>query len=169
MRRAAGRRALLLALAGAGLLGGGAARAQGEGGGISVVAPWSRAAPAGATGAGYMVLRNTGAAADRLLGAETPLARRVELHTQEREGEVVRMRAVETVPVPAGGSVTLAPGGLHLMLVGLAQPLRPGGRVPLTLRFERAGAVPVELVVEAAGARGPGAAAGGGGGGHHGH
>jgi copper(I)-binding protein len=124
---------------------------------VTVEQPWSRAAPAGATGAGYMVLRNAGVEPDRLLGAETPAARRVELHTMMRDGDVMRMRHADAIAVPPGGAVALAPGGLHLMLIGLTRPLRVGERVPVTLRFERAGAVPVELVVESAGARGPGA------------
>ncbi|MBD0274830.1 MAG: copper chaperone PCu(A)C, partial [Acetobacteraceae bacterium] len=68
---------------------------------------------------------------------------------------VMRMRAVEVIEVPAGQTVTLRPGGLHLMLIGLALPLREGETVPVTLRFERAGVVPVELSVQAAGAREP--------------
>lgn len=125
-------------------------------GDIRIDHPWTRAAGANANGAGFMTLRNAGAQPDRLLSATTPAARVVELHTHLREGDVMRMRPVQDIPVPAGGSVELRPGGLHLMLIGLAAPLQQGGRVPLTLRFERAGEVQVELSVESAGARGAG-------------
>ncbi|MBR0655245.1 copper chaperone PCu(A)C [Plastoroseomonas arctica] len=117
--------------------------------------PWTRAAGANGTGAGYLSIRNGGAAADRLLGASTPAARTVELHTMSREGEVMRMRPVTDIALPSGQTVTLAPGGLHIMLIGLTAPLAVGGEVPLTLRFERAGEVTVRLAVQAAGARQP--------------
>ena len=116
--------------------------------------PWTRAATANGNGAGCMTLRNTGAQAARLHSAASPIARVVELHTHVREREVMRMRPVTDIPVPPGGTVELRPGGLHVMLIGLNAPLRQGGSVPLTLRFERAGEVRVELTVEAAGARG---------------
>jgi copper(I)-binding protein len=126
-------------------------RAAGD---IRIAQPWTRAAGANANGAGFMVLRNAGTRADRLLSAATPAARAVELHTHLREGDVMRMRPVQDIPVPAGETVELRPGGMHLMLIGLAAPLQQGGRVPLTLRFEHAGEVQVELIVESAGARG---------------
>jgi copper(I)-binding protein len=77
------------------------------------------------------------------------------LHTVQRDGEVMRMREVDAIPVPARGAVTLRPGGLHLMLIGLTRPLAAGETVPVTLRFERAGEVQATLAVQAAGARGP--------------
>lgn len=120
-------------------------------GDIAIGHPWSRAAPAGGTGAGFMTLR-AAAAGDRLVAASSPAARVVELHTHIRDGDVMRMRPVANIPIAAGQTVTLAPGGLHIMLIGLAQPLAAGSRVPLTLRFERAGEVTVELAVERAGA-----------------
>lgn len=123
---------------------------------IRIANPWTRAAGANANGAGFMTLRNTGSQPDRLLAAASPIARVVELHTHVREGEVMRMRPVQDIPVPAGQTVELRPGGLHIMLIGLNAPLDQGARVPLTLRFERAGEVQVELAVEAAGARGSG-------------
>lgn len=125
-------------------------------GGITIGAPWTRAAGANANGAGFMTLRNGGPEPDRLISAASPAARVVELHTHIREGDVMRMRPVQDIPVPAGQAVELRPGGLHIMLIGLTAPLQVGSRVPLTLRFERAGEVRVELAVQAAGARGPG-------------
>lgn len=124
-------------------------------GDIRIARPWTRAAAANANGAAFMTLRNTGAQADRLLSASSPIARVVELHTHVREGDVMRMRPVQDIPVPAGETVELRPGGLHVMLIGLNGPLQQGARVPVTLRFERAGEVQVDLTVEAAGARGP--------------
>lgn len=123
-------------------------------GDIAIAHPWSRAAGANATGAGFMTLRNTGTQADRLVSASASIARAVELHTHVRDGDVMRMRPVEAIPVAPGQTVELRPGGFHVMLIGLKEPLVQGARVPLTLRFERAGEVQVELAVEAAGARG---------------
>lgn len=135
--------------------------ARAQGGSVTVTAPWTRAAGAGATGVGYMSIRNAGPA-DRIVAARTPAARVVELHSHICDGDVMRMRPVAAIELPAGEEIRLAPGGLHLMLIGLAAPLRRGERVPVTLVLERGGEVQVELSVEAAGARGPG-------GGHHQH
>jgi copper(I)-binding protein len=145
------RRILLALLAAAPV----AAHAQSEGG-IAIEAPWTRAAGQGGQGAGYLTIRNAGPA-DRLLAASTPAAARLELHNVERDGEVMRMREVAAIPVPARGSVTLQPGGLHLMLIGLTAPLVVGDTIPVTLRFERAGEMRVMLAVQAAGARAPAA------------
>lgn len=129
---------------------------------IAVSQAWTRAAGATApTAAGYMTLRNRGASPDRLVGAETPAARAVEIHEQRMEDGVMRMRPLPGgIALPPGETVTLGPGGLHLMLVGPTRAFARGERVPLTLRFERAGEVAVELAVEAAGARRPSGHAG---------
>jgi len=124
-------------------------------GDLLVQQPWTRAAGQGATGGGFLSISNRGAAADRLLSASSPDARAVELHTMIRDGDVMRMRPVASVEIPAGQTVALRPGGLHLMLIGLSQPLREGDAVPVVLRFERAGQVEVALSVQAAGAREP--------------
>jgi periplasmic copper chaperone A len=124
-------------------------------GDLAVQQPWTRAAGQGATGGGFLSISNRGAAADRLLSASSPAARAMELHTMVRDGDVMRMRPVEAIEVPAGQTVTLRPGSLHMMLIGLSQPLRQGETVPVTLRFERAGEVRVDLSVQAAGAREP--------------
>ena len=123
-------------------------------GDIAIGHPWTRAAGANANGAGFMTLKNNGAAGDRLISAASPAARVVELHTHIREGDVMRMRPVADIPIPPGQTVHLRPGGLHIMLIGLTEPLRQGTTMPLTLRFERAGEVQVTLSVESAGARG---------------
>jgi hypothetical protein len=150
------RRRPLLALVSAALAVPAAAIAQDtRAGDLTVQQPWTRAAGQGATGGGFLAVSNRGAAADRLLSASSPAARAMELHTMVRDGDVMRMRPVEAIDLPAGQTVTLRPGGLHLMLIGLSRPLREGEAVPVTLRFERAGEVRVELSVQAAGAREP--------------
>ena len=128
------------------------AQQQGD---IAVTTPWTRAAGQGGTGAGFLTIANRGSAADRLVGASSPIARVVEIHTHLREGDILRMRPVAAIDLPPGGTVTLQPGGFHLMLIGLKEPLIQGQSVPLTLRFERAGEVQVMLAVQPAGARGP--------------
>lgn len=141
--------------------------------GIEVGQPWTRATAAGqGVGGGYLSLHNPGKSSDRLLGASSPAAERVELHRMAMEGDVMRMRPVESIDLPPGGRVELKPGGLHLMLMGLKQPLEAGKTVPLTLRFEKAGEVPVRLQVQAPGAPAQPQAGGGHGHGHeheHGH
>ena len=127
-------------------------------GDITIGHPWTRAAGANGNGAGFLKLTNNGTQADVLLSASSPAARTVELHSMVRDGDVMRMRPVQDIAITPGETVELRPGGFHIMLVGLNAPLNQGGRVPLTLRFRRAGEVQVELVVEAAGARGPAAA-----------
>ena len=116
---------------------------------------WARAtAPGAKVGAGYMKI--TSGAADRLVGASTPAAQRVELHVTTKEGDVMRMREVKAYDIPAKGGFELKPGGAHLMLVDLKAPLKEGTKVPVTLRFEKAGEVKVELQVRALGASGHG-------------
>jgi copper(I)-binding protein len=125
-------------------------------GALVIEAPWARAtAPGAAVGAGYLVIRNTGTSADRLVGASTPAAAMVEIHeTRMTDGEM-QMRPVEALEIPPGGSVRLQPGGLHLMLMDLGTPLVTGARVPLTLQFADAGEVRVEMAVAPAGSPGP--------------
>jgi copper(I)-binding protein len=146
-------------IAGLGLLAPASLRAQGtpaetRAGAILITQPWSRAAMRGGSGAAFLTLRNTGTTADRLLGASTPAAGKVELHSMVRDGDVMRMREQPAIDLPPGQQVVLRPGGLHIMLLGLAQPLDRGATLPLTLRFERAGEVTVQLAVQAAGAAG---------------
>lgn len=131
--------------------------AQTPAGPIAVESPWSRATPPGArTGAGYLRVVNSGAEADRLLSAASSRVPAVEIHQMRIDEGVMTMRELEEgLEIPANGTAELAPGGLHLMLVGLETPLGEGERVPLTLRFERAGEVETELVVEPMRARGP--------------
>ena len=116
---------------------------------------WARAtAPGQDAGGGFLTIRG-GGSADRLVGGSTPVARSVEFHAMEMDGKVMRMRRQAAVAVPAGASVKLAPGGLHLMLVGLEAPLRQGTAFPLTLEFEKAGPKQVEVKVLAITSTGP--------------
>lgn len=109
---------------------------------------WARPTVQGQTaGGGYLRIDNRAGAADRLVGARTTVSERVELHHMSMDGDVMRMRRIEAIDVPAGGSVELKPGGLHLMLLPLKAPLRAGTRFALTLRFEKAGEVEVQAEV----------------------
>lgn len=118
---------------------------------ISVQDPWLRAAPpVAANSAGYLQLRNDGGADDALLGARIDGVRVVELHEMRDTGNGARgMFRRQEVVVPAGGSAVLAPGGLHLMLIDLQQPLRADTEVDGVLRFRDAGEVPVRFRVRA--------------------
>lgn len=116
---------------------------------MQVQTPWARPTVAGqGAGGGFLTLQG-GATADRLIGASTPAAQRVELHNMRMDGDVMRMYEVPAIDIPAGQAVHLRPGGLHLMFMGLNAPLQAGSRMPLTLRFERAGEVQVEMTVSA--------------------
>jgi hypothetical protein len=97
--------------------------------------------------AAYLMLHNDGRAPDTLLGARTAAARVVELHQSIEDDGVMRMRPVDSLAVPAGGTVTLAPGGYHFMLIDVARPLAPGDTVTLALRFTQSGAMDVQAAV----------------------
>ena len=115
---------------------------------IEVVDGWARAMPPVAkNSAGYVVIRNTGDADDALLGAVVEGARVTELHEMVHADGAMAMRRRAEIAVPAGGEVRLKPGGLHLMLIDLQQPLKPGGQRRATLRFREAGEVEVTLEV----------------------
>lgn len=113
---------------------------------VRVAGAWARPTlPGQPVGGGYLTLRSD--RADRLLGGSTPLAARVEMHMMALRGDVMAMRPLDTIELPAGQAVELAPGGQHMMLVGLKRALNIGDKVPLTLRFEQAGEVRVEMTV----------------------
>jgi len=113
--------------------------------------PYARPTPPGArTGAAYFSVRNAGRVPDRLIAATSSAARSVELHSMTMEGNLMKMRAITGIDIPAGGSVSLAGGGYHAMLVDLVKPLHAGDRVPLTLTFDKAGTIEVVANVEAA-------------------
>lgn len=127
-----------------------------EKGDIQVRHPWSRATPPGAKVAvGYMEIRNHGGKPDKLVSASTALAKSVEMHVTEREGEVMKMRQVKGFEIPARERYELRPGGSHLMLVDIARPLKKGERFAMQLVFERAGELEIELEVQEQGSRRP--------------
>lgn len=124
-------------------------------GSITVLHPWARATPGPAkAGAGYLGIKNDGAIADKLVKAESNLSKRTELHTHLMDGGIMKMVHIEEgVEVPAGQEVTFEPGGLHVMFMGLKGPFKEGESLPITLYFEKAGKVDVELIVKAVGAK----------------
>jgi len=125
------------------LLAASAAQAQ-----VTIDKPWLRAtAPGAKVGGGYLTIRNPGAAPERLVGASSPAAARVELHVNIKEGEMVKMRQVRAFDVPAQGSFELKPGGAHLMFIELRQPFKEGEKVPVTLKFEKTGELRTEFHV----------------------
>jgi copper(I)-binding protein len=144
-----------LALA-AGLVLASAALAQPAGPEISNA--WARATPPDAeAGAAYLTIQSP--TPDRLVAVSTPAAKKAELHTMSMQGMVMKMRPLAGLDIPAGQPVTLKPGGEHIMLMGLEHPLREGQSFPLTLDFAKAGPRTVTVIVENAGATGPGPAA----------
>jgi periplasmic copper chaperone A len=124
---------------------------------IEIANPWMRATPKGSPVAGaFMTIRNTGTAPDRLLGGSAPVAARFEVHSMVMEGGVAKMRPVEGgLEVKPGETVELKPGGFHVMLMGLTQPLEKGQKIKGTLEFEKAGKIEIEYTVEALGAGAP--------------
>jgi len=117
-------------------------------GDVEVMLPWARAtAPTAMTGAGYMEVTNHGSVTERLLSASAEVSEVVELHTHIRDGEMMRMVEVETIEIPPGETVSLEPGGLHIMFIGLHAPLVAGTEFPLTLEFEQAGSLEVRVSV----------------------
>ena len=107
------------------------------------------ASPVSKTGAGYMTISNNGKVADRLLSVATTAATRSDLHGSFAQGNVMQMRAqAGGVPIPAGGRVAFAPGGLHVMFIGLKSPLPVGTRLKAQLHFQQAGRVNVEFTTQ---------------------
>ena len=145
--------AATLALA---LTAGAAAQSTSKIGPIEVSDAWARAS-AGRAGAGaaYFEVRNHDAKSDSLVSAKTDVSRTASLHAHIMKDDIMRMVRVDGLEVPAGGRATLRPGGHHVMLMGLAQPLMRGHSFPLSLTFEKAGTVNVEVVIMGPGARGP--------------
>jgi copper(I)-binding protein len=123
-------------------------------GSLTITNLWTRATPPGAPSAGgFLTIANKGPDADRLVGAATPLAGMTELHEMKVEDGVMTMRPLAGgIEIPAGGTVALAPGGLHIMFMDLKEPFAEGGEVPVTLTFEKAGKVETFLHVKAVGA-----------------
>jgi copper(I)-binding protein len=120
---------------------------------IAVQDPWARATPRGVTtGAAYVTLSNDGASADELVSVTTPVANTIQFHKETEENGISHMRQLRTVELPAGAKVTFAPGDMHMMMLGLKQPLIEGQAVPLTFVFKNAGKIDVMAPVAKVGA-----------------
>jgi len=115
---------------------------------VKVENVWARPTVAGQSGGGGFLTITGGAAADKLVSASAGVSKNVELHKMEMDGNVMRMRPVEGgIDVPAGATVMLQPGGLHIMFIGLNKTLKAGDTFPMTLKFEKAGEVKVDVKV----------------------
>ena len=111
---------------------------------------WARPTPPGVTvGAVYLRISNRGASADRLVAVSSPAAARGEIHEGRSRAGTIEMRQVPALACPPGATVSVSPGGLHLMLIGLRQSLAPGADLPLTLTFQGAGSVTLAVPVQA--------------------
>ena len=114
--------------------------------------------PNAPSGGGYLTITNTGTEPDRLLGATADAAARVQVHQMAVVDGMMKMGELpDGIEIPPGGTVTLAPGGMHIMFMGLKSPFVEGQAVPVTLRFEKAGDVTVPLTVQGVGAQAPAA------------
>ncbi|MCF8165715.1 MAG: copper chaperone PCu(A)C [Rhodoferax sp.] len=121
-------------------------------GSIKVENAYTRATvPGQMVAGGFMKIENKGVA-DQLISASSPVSGEVQLHEMAMDGNVMKMRQVKDIPVPAGGAVELKPGGLHLMFMNIKAPLAAGETVPVKLKFAKAGEVEVKMPVNAMGA-----------------
>ena len=129
-------------------------------GDLVITQAWSRATPGGAKiGGGYLTIENKGATADRLIGGSADAAGKLEVHEMAMNNGVMTMRPLDKgLAIEPGKTVKLAPGGYHLMLMDLKNPLKQGDKVPVTLEFEKAGKVMVSLDVQGVGAQAPASA-----------
>jgi len=124
-------------------------------GDLVIVHPWVRAMPTAArTGSGFMEIRNEGQTSDRLLAVRSDVAERIEIHSMEMEGDVMKMREVEGgLEIPVGGSLILKPGGYHVMFFAPQTSFKQGENFPAKLVFEKAGSVEVMFHIEALGSK----------------
>ncbi len=115
---------------------------------IEVEHAWIRAVPPiSKMTAGYMKIENKGTVDDELVGAETDICKTVEIHTVYYEDDMMKMRKVDSIKVPAGGEVELKPSGYHLMLIGLKKHPKEGEKVKIKLLFKKSGTIEVEAEV----------------------
>ncbi len=123
-------------------------------GSIEITTPWTRATPPSArTGGGFMTITNKGTVADRLVSARSNASDKVEVHEMQMDGNVMRMRELaKGLEIPPGATVMLKPGSYHIMFMELKAPLAKDAKVPLTLVFEKAGSIDIQLDVQAMGA-----------------
>ena len=122
-------------------------------GSLEITTPWTRATPPSArTGGGFMTITNKGTTADRLVAVRSSVSDKVEIHEVQMDGSVMRMREVaKGLEIAPGATVMLKPGGYHIMFMELKAPLAKDTKVPLTLVFEKAGSLDIQLNVEAMG------------------
>ena len=141
----------------AGLLAAPARAQEVKAGDLTITQAWSRATPGGAKiGGGYLTIENKGSTADRLIGGSGDVAAKIEVHEMTTNNGVMTMRPLDKgLTIEPGKTVKLAPGGYHLMLFDLREPLKQGDKVPVTLEFEKAGKVKLSLDVQGIGAQGP--------------
>ncbi len=116
-------------------------------GNVEVTNPWARPST-GKTGAAYFTLTNHGTSDDTLVSVESDAAAKVQIHDMTMDGNIMRMRKLAALPLPAGKSVNVAPGGLHVMLIGLTKPLTEGGSIVMHLVFAKAGGLDVAVPVQ---------------------
>ena len=120
---------------------------------LRVSNPFARATPPGAKVAGaFMTIKNQGTETDRLVSASSPVAGLVEIHEMAMDGGMMKMRALKGIDLKPGATVELQPGGYHVMLEDLRQPLKQGDQVPVKLTFEKAGVLDIKVNVERMGA-----------------
>lgn len=126
-------------------------------GSLTLDAMWTRATPPGAPSAGgYLTITNNGSEADTLVAVASPAAGMADVHVMETKDGVMTMHGLDGgLPIPAGQTVTLAPGGFHIMFMGLAGPLKQGETLPVTLTFAKAGKIETQFPILPLGAKGP--------------
>jgi copper(I)-binding protein len=126
-------------------------------GDVVISQPWSRATPGGAkVASGYMTIENKGATADRLLGASSDAAAKIQVHEMATNNGVMTMRPLENgLTIEPNATTRLTPGSYHLMLTDITHPFKQGDKVSVTLDFEKAGKMQVTLNVLGVGAKGP--------------
>ncbi len=126
-------------------------------GALEIGNPWTRATPPTApTGGGFLTITNKGTTPDRLIAVRSPASSKVEIHEMKMDGNIMRMREIEKgIEIPPGATVELKPGGFHLMFMELKAPFAKDSKVPVTLVFEKAGSIDIELQVAAMGAGAP--------------
>lgn len=121
-----------------------------QAGDVHVDHPYARATVSGqSSGAAYLTIENKGKNPDKLIGAASATAKAVQIHTMSMDGNVMRMREVQELPLQPAEKIAMRPGdGYHVMLIGLTRQLKKGDKFPLTLRFEKAGKIDVMVWVE---------------------
>ena len=126
-------------------------------GSLEISQPWTRATPSTAkAGGGFLTITNKGTTPDRLVAVRSAVSDKAEIHEMKMEGNVMRMRELaKGLEIPPGATVELKPGGYHIMFMELKAPMAKDAKVPVTLVFEKAGSIDVDLQVQAMGAQSP--------------